>query len=77
MLKIAEDHGWSICLAADWPRKVEVEDVLAEKRVRVLPDEAIKLTQMCQRRRMMDGAYLNGACPECPMKHRLNLECIN
>lgn len=77
MLKTIKDHGWSICLAADWPRMVDTEDVLAEKRVTVPPEQAIGIAKMCQRRRTMDGAYLNGACPECPMKHRLNLECIN
>jgi len=77
MLKTVEDHGWSICLAAEWPKIVEAEDVLSEKRVTLPPNEAIALAQMCQKRRKMDGVYLNGACPDCPMKMRLNLECLN
>ncbi|MFA5894958.1 MAG: hypothetical protein WC851_04230 [Candidatus Shapirobacteria bacterium] len=77
MLKAVEDHGWSICLAADWPRIVEAEDVLAERRVSVPPNQAIEIAKMCERRRTMDGTYLNGTCPGCPMKMRLNLECLN
>lgn len=80
MNKTIEDShssGWSICLAAEWPRVVDEIDVTTEKRVTLPPNEAIAVAQMCKRRKMMDGVYLNGACPLCPMKHRLDLECLN
>jgi hypothetical protein len=50
---------------------------LAERRVLVPPNQAIEIAKMCERRRTMDGTYINGACPGCPMKMRLNLECLN
>jgi len=49
MLKTAEVHGWSVCLAAEWPKIIEREDVLVEKRITMTPEKVMELAQPCQR----------------------------
>lgn len=64
---------WSVCLAAGLPRKVYFEDKPEDRRLNFDDPEVRKTVGSCQKRTRVKP-YLNGECPGCPCKMRLDLE---
>lgn len=66
---------WSYCAIVGTTRR---QDLLDEKKKDPLVDvtnpEVIKIWGTCCARPRQNGTYINGGCPDCLLKIRMNLE---
>jgi hypothetical protein len=68
--------GWSVCLAAQEPGRVDPDSPTEDKRLNLEKPEVWDTVQKCSKRTTI-GQYLNGTCEGCECKMRLDLQYLN